>query len=150
MRPTATMWADIKERDGDQCAATGARVMLTHQHRRSVGMGGSKTRPTFEDSLTLSAEINDRCERDLQIMALAYGWKVRRWVKDPGAVPVFYPTRFGWARLTPGGEAIPITPLDAARMMRDVYGDQWDEWMNEIDCETPNGLAVEGRSGSNG
>lgn len=145
MRATAAVWAATKDRDVDQCVATGRTDALTQQHRRAVGMGGSKIRPMITDLLTLTAEINDRCERDLQTMALAYGWKVRRWVKDPAAVPVFYPCRFGWARLTIGGEALPIHADEAAQMMRDVYGDDWDRWMDEIECETPNGLAAIGR-----
>lgn len=143
--PTPAVRRDMYERDGDQCVATGRRDNLTHQHRRATGMGGSKVRPSITDSLTLTKEINDRCERDLQTMALAYGWKVRRWVKDPADVPVFYPCRFGWARLTIGGEALPIHPAEAAQMMRDVYGDDWDRWMDEIKHETPNGLAAAGR-----
>ncbi|MFA5606625.1 MAG: hypothetical protein WDA07_05500 [Leucobacter sp.] len=95
-------------------------------------MGGSKLRPSITDSLTLCIDCNGRCERDLQIKALAYGVKVRRWVKDPSAVPVLYPFIWGWARLTEDGRAEPITPEEAAVMMRDVYGTQWEEWRAEI------------------
>lgn len=145
-QPTAKVRVMMLQRDGYRCAATGRTDSLTHQHRRASGMGGSKVRPSITDSLTLSAEINDRCERDLQTMALAYGWKVRRWVKDPALVPVFYRWTIGWARLTDEGFVEVISSAEAAEMMRRVYGKQWDQWMEEIGCETPNGLAETERS----
>lgn len=132
MRISKPMWADVKERDLEQCAACGARDGLSHQHRRAVGMGGSKAAPTFEDSLTLCIDCNGRCERDLQTRALAQGWKVRRWVQDPSLVPVLFPLTYGWARLTKAGLALPISAAEAAAMMRDVYGTQWDAWCAEV------------------
>ncbi|PRI11908.1 hypothetical protein [Leucobacter massiliensis] len=137
MRATTSTWRDTKERDGDRCAACGARVGLTHQHRRAVGMGGSKTPPSIEDSLALCGDCNGRCESDLQKYALVFGWKVRRWVKDPSRVPAFYPHLWGWARLTPAGAALPIHAAEAAAMMRDVYGEEWNAWCKEVGVQTP-------------
>lgn len=142
--PTPAVRADMYRRDHDQCAMCGRHDMLTHQHRQATGMGGSKERPSITASLTLCAECNDRCERDLQIKALVYGVKVRRWVKDPAMVPVLYPFIWGWARLTEDGKAEPITGEQAAEMMRDVYGEEWDEWRAQI------GLPVFERSGGHG
>ncbi|KKI16395.1 MULTISPECIES: hypothetical protein [unclassified Leucobacter] len=137
MRVQAATWADTKDRDNDQCARCSTRYSLTHQHRRAVGMGGSPTPPSIVDSLTLCFDCNGRCERDLQTIALAYGWKVRRWVGDPGRVPVFYPHLHGWARLTKGGEALRIHATEAAQMMREVYGPEWDQWCAEAGVRTP-------------
>lgn len=131
------MWRDLKDRDHNQCARCATRYNLSHQHRRAVGMGGSKVAPTFEDSLVLCLDCNVRCERDLQTLALVYGWKVRRYVADPSRVPVFYPHLWGWARLTAGGEALGIHATEAAEMMHDVYGDEWDEWTAEVGALIP-------------
>jgi hypothetical protein len=135
--PTPKTRAGMYRRDHDQCALCGRRDALTHGHRRAVGMGGSKIRPSIVDSITLCSDCNDRAERDLQIKALAYGVKVRKWVKDPAAVPVLYPFIWGWARLTEGGVAVPISADQAAEMMRAVYGDEWDSWMKEIRAYAP-------------
>lgn len=132
--PTPAVRAGMYDRDHNQCAMCGRRDSLSHGHRRGVGMGGSKIRPSIDDSITLCMSCNERVERDLQIKALAYGVKVRRWVKDPGAVPVLYPFIWGWARLTSGGQAVPIHAEEAAQMMRDVYGEEWDSWMQQIDA----------------
>lgn len=137
--PTPATRAGMYRRDHDQCVMCTARYTLTHGHRRAAGMGGSKIRPSITDSVTLCAECNGRCERDLQTRALWYGTKVRKWVKDPAMVPMYYPFLFGWARLTEGGEAVPISAQEAARMMRAVYGEEWDRWMEEIGASVPEG-----------
>lgn len=130
--PTKTTRADMYERDHNQCAMCGRHDTLTHGHRRAVGMGGSKMKPSITDSITLCFDCNGRCERDLQLKALVYGTKVRRYVKDPALVPVLYPFIWGWARLTEDGRAEPLSAEEAAEMMRDVYGAQWDQWRAEI------------------
>ncbi|QAB18709.1 hypothetical protein Leucomu_13025 [Leucobacter muris] len=135
--PTKATRQDMYERDLDRCAACGRTDRLTHQHRRAVGMGGSKTPPSITDSLTLCFECNWRAEHDLQTFALIYGWKVRRWVQDPSAVPVFYAHSIGWARLTDGGAALPIHADEAAEMMREVYGEEWDEWREQVGAVAP-------------
>lgn len=138
--PTPAVRRDMYDRDHNQCVACGDRDCLTHQHRRAVGMGGSKVRPTITDSLTLCAVDNYLVEHSNQTTGLALGWKVRKWVKDPALVPVFYPKQFGWRRLTEAGEAIPIHANEAADMMRDVYGEEWDQWMEQVQRDTRNGL----------
>lgn len=142
--PTPKTRKDMYTRDHEQCAMCGRRDTLTHGHRRAVGMGGSKIKPSITDSITLCLDCNVRCERDLQTRALVYGTKVRRHVKDPALVPVLFPFIWGWARLTEDGKAVPIHADEAAEMMRDVYGAQWDEWRAQI------GLPVFERSGGHG
>lgn len=129
--PTQKVRSGMYERDHEQCALCGRRDSLSHGHRRAVGMGGSKIRPSITDSITLCLSCNERAERDLQITALAFGIKVRRWVKDPALVPVLYPFIWGWARLTEDGRAVPISAETAAEMMREVYGEEWESWMRE-------------------
>lgn len=135
--PTPKVRGDMYERDHEQCVMCGRREGLSHGHRRAVGMGGSKIRPSITDSVTLCLDCNGRAERDLQTKALAYGVKVKRWVKDPALVPVLYPFIWGWALLTEDGKSLPISAETAAEMMREVYGAQWDEWMNEIRAYVP-------------
>lgn len=135
--PTPKTRAGMYERDHEQCALCGKRGDLTHGHRRAVGMGGSKIRPSITDSVTLCASCNERAERDLQTKALAYGAKVKKWVKDPALVPVLFPFIWGWARLTEDGKTVPISVETAAEMMRAVYGDEWDRWMALIGAWVP-------------
>lgn len=141
--PTPAVRATMYDRDHNQCALCGRHDQLSHQHRRAVGMGGSKTPPSITDSVTLCLDCNGRCESDLQTKALVYGVKVRRWVKDPAMVPVLFPFIWGWARLTPGGHAEPIHAVEAARMMRKIYGDEWDQWRAEISLPIFEGSGVD-------
>lgn len=67
-------------------------------------------------------------------------------MKDPSAVPVYYRWQRGWAVLLETGDAMRITPEEAAEMMRDVYGADWDRWMEEINQTVPGGIANTGRS----
>jgi hypothetical protein len=89
-------------------------------------MGGSKVRPGAADGLTLCYRCNTAAEAEMQTLALAYGWKVRRWA-DPTKVPVYYPHDFRWYRLE-GLERHPITAVVALDMMHDVYGDEYFQW----------------------
>ena len=125
--PTPAVRAVMLERDNEQCVACPTTVRLEAQHRQAVGMGGSGRRPGFVELVTACQEHNARFESDLQTRALAHGWKVRKWVADPGQVPVFY-VRSGWHRLTDDGMRIPISGVFASTMMRAVYGDEWDQW----------------------
>src|SRR5690606_30141313 len=113
-------------RDGYRCVICGAADPLTFQHRRAVGMGGTKNLPAPVDGLTLCASCNERCEHDLQGSALANGWKVRRWA-DPARVPVFYPHEFQWYRLE-GAVRVRISSAVAMEMGCSVYGDEWMQW----------------------
>lgn len=120
------------ERDGHQCVFCGIGVLLEAQHRRAVGMGGSKTSPALDDLIVLCATHNNAAEGALQMLALARGWKVRRFVKEPGLVPVFYAVERVWFVLTKTGERVPISPAVAVEAMRGVYGDEWDRWEQEL------------------
>jgi hypothetical protein len=86
-------------------------------------MGGSKNLPSPVDGLTLCLTCNTACEGSMQQLALAYGWKVRRWA-DPEHVPVFYPHEFSWSILR-GVSRVPITSVVALDRMHSVYGDEY-------------------------
>jgi hypothetical protein len=64
--------------------------------------------------------------------ALLMGWKVRRWVFHQNRcdeVPVFYVPDGRWYLLTFTGVRVPISKGKAARLMREVYGSGYDEWL---------------------
>lgn len=131
-QPTPVVRAVTYERDDERCVSCGTRIHKEYQHRLTVGMGGSKRRPRFEEGVTSCAICNPEYERSLQIVALVYGWKVRkikRAIEHPEDVPVFYLHERTWYELTTRGTRIRITTADAARRMREVYGPQWDEWV---------------------
>lgn len=114
-------------RDLYACVACGRRQTLTHQHRQASGMGGRIRRPSVTESLTLCADCNTRCESDRQQEALTNGWKVRRWVRDPALVPVFYTTESTWYVLLPTGTRRAITTALALDQMVGVYGPEYKE-----------------------
>lgn len=120
--PTPTVRALTYARDNDQCVSCNARHSLTFQHRRATGSGGSKLRPAVEDGLTSCATCNVSYERERQTVALAMGWKVRRWVRHPEYVPVFYVNEHAWFILGRDGLRDRIGVNAALQMMRDVYG----------------------------
>jgi hypothetical protein len=120
--PTPAVWAATKQRDNEQCVSCNARHSLTFQHRRAVGNGGSKIKPSIEDGLVACYLDNLSYEAEKQTVALAMGWKVRSWVKHPEDVPVFYFNEHQWYVLDTMGGRTPITSATALRMMRDVYG----------------------------
>lgn len=60
-------------------------------------------------------------------MALRHGIKVRRWVKDPGLVPVRYALEGSWFVLVADGRRMPMTPAAAAQMMVAVYEPGWEK-----------------------
>lgn len=120
----------VYNRDGRQCITCGARE-LTFQHRQAVGMGGSLIAPEPEEGVTACMGCNTRFERDLQREALLRGWKVKRWA-HAASVPVFYPHPAGgflpgWYRLK-DDQRYGIDETEALDMMRDVYGDMYDDW----------------------
>lgn len=85
--PTAKVRAATYLRDLNRCVACGASGGLTWQHRAATGMGGAGKRAaalTPADGLTACALCNMRFESDLQEIALASGWKLRR---NRGGIP---------------------------------------------------------------
>lgn len=129
--PTRAVRAAVYERDGNRCIACGAIAPLEFQHRRAEGMGGRLQFPTIVEGLCACSADNTGFEGHLQRLALYRGWKVRSWVVQRGltaAVPVFYGWEGRWCRLTPDGRRVAISQRRAVRMMREVYGQEWDEW----------------------
>jgi hypothetical protein len=126
--PTRAVRAAVYERDGNRCVVCGATSPLTFQHRRAEGMGGRLHFPTAVEGLTVCHVDNEAFESHLQTLALYRGWKVRSWVREQTSVPVFYAYERRWCRLTPDGRRVAISQRRAARMMRSVYGQEWDEW----------------------
>ena len=124
--PTTKTRNGVYLRDGYRCVMCGAVSGLTFQHRRAVGMGGSKILPPPVDGLTLCRVCNDACEAEEELAALANGWKVRRWA-DPARVPVYFPHEFQWYRLE-GTRRVPISSEVAMEMGCSVYGDEWMRW----------------------
>jgi hypothetical protein len=92
-------------------------------------MGGSKVRPRLEQGVTSCALCNPRYESSLQSKALAFGWKVPRWVERPGMVPVFSSWERAWFLLATGGTRMQITVGAARALMVEMYGEeQYVEW----------------------
>lgn len=122
--PTPKVRAAVYARDLQRCLACGATSPLTFQHRQAVGMGGTKHRPSVYGGITACAVCNGRFEHDMQALALAYGWKVPRWL-PPGAlwdVPVYDAPQGRWYLLSLAATRIPITPADAHELMVWAYG----------------------------
>ena len=69
--PSTQTRTDVYVRDGYRCVMCTAVDGLTFQHRRAVGMGGSKNLPTTVDGLTLCLTCNEACEHSMQTVALA-------------------------------------------------------------------------------
>jgi len=127
--PSLVVRRSVYDRDGHRCAACHAADGLTFQHRRAVGMGGTRNRPAPTDGLTLCGPCNEACEHSMQTLALAFGWKVRRWA-DPVMVPCYYPHEFQWFRFE-GTRRFPITAVLALDLMHAVYGDTYFQWRND-------------------
>lgn len=126
--PTVHVRMAVYERDGVRCVACGAWNPLSFQHRRAVGMGGSKLRPAVVDGLCACIGCNNAFEHSLQRVALLRGWKVKRSVKQPALVPVFYPLFGGWHVLSQDGTRVPVSDAVALGMMREVYGPEYEKW----------------------
>jgi len=123
--PTPVVRAVMLERDAHRCVKCGIRHRLEAQHRRAVGMGGSKVRPLYADLVTACSVHNEEFEHTGQAEALRYGWKVARWVKQPEEVPVYYWLERVWCRLLTDGTRVRVTYAEAMEMMTAVYGDQY-------------------------
>lgn len=128
--PTQMVREHVYTRDSSRCAACGTFEGLSFQHRQATDMGGSKIAPTVTEGLTLCMICNAMCEAEMQRVALANGWKVKRFVSNPANVPVFYRWRRTWCLLD-GNQAIEITAREALALMRQVYGEQYEKWKEE-------------------
>lgn len=126
MKPSKDLRAGIYARDGNMCIRCGTSYGLSFQHRRATGMGGSKIPLTFADGITACLPCNQRFESDLQQEALAYGWKVPRWVNDASKVPVCYlhgGKRKQWARLVVKGASLKLVHSDlVVKDFMEVFG----------------------------
>lgn len=127
--PTRETRTAVYRRDRERCVACGS-PHLTFQHRRAVGMGGSKIQPSPVDGLSLCGVCNEACEHANQTLALVNGWKVRRWA-DPMKVPYFDRMDRLWFRVE-GVERFEISALVALDMMHAVYGDEYLLWRVEV------------------
>lgn len=127
--PTASVRGGTYQRDGDHCIACGREDALSYQHRKAVGMGGSKFRPEWSEGVTACLPCNERFEHDLQDAALAFGWKVKRWVTDTWRVPVFDHAIGGWFLLSEiSAKRSRITRAEAMSLMDRIYGEQHAKW----------------------
>lgn len=127
--PSSGLRAVVFSRDRFRCAACGARDGLEFQHRQAVGMGGSRRSLEACDGLVLCSACNSGVEGPMQMAGLANGWKVRRWVKNAGLVPVWYTWRREWCLLD-GEVAVPVTAREADSLMRQTYGGEFLEWVS--------------------
>jgi hypothetical protein len=130
--PTLAVRRAVAERDKHRCLLCGRLDGLTFQHRRAVGAGGSKLKPSPVDGCVLCGPCNTLIEqdRDWMIVALARGIKVRRWVASPDRVPVYVVGDLQWYRLE-GIRRIPIPAGVAYELMHAVYGQEFDRWVME-------------------
>lgn len=128
--PTPATRAVVYERDFERCASCGSYTQLEFQHRKAVGMGGSKQRPLFQNGLTSCTLCNWAYEHEMQLKALRFGWKVRNWPKlDPGRVPVYYWPERRWYLLQDNGKRKLIPDAVALRTMREIYGAEYDKFV---------------------
>ena len=80
--PTAKVREATYRRDLHRCVSCGTKEGLTWQHRAATGMGGAGRKAatlTAADGLTACLMCNMRFESDMQELALASGWKLRRY-----------------------------------------------------------------------
>jgi hypothetical protein len=124
--PTPKVRALMLARDLHACVSCGARDRLEAQHRQATGMGGRILRPSITELLTLCSTCNTQAEAGMQREALASGWKVRRWVRIPDAVPVFYTLERTWHLLLANGTRQPIEASLADYTMRAIYGPDYE------------------------
>lgn len=121
--PTAEVREGVYGRDGNRCVSCGTPLGLSFQHRRAVGMGGSKIRPGYADGVTACLPCNMRYEGDMQTLALLNGWKVRRRITDPALVPYYHAASDAWYVITDCGPwRRQISRAEAMRMMTAAYG----------------------------
>lgn len=126
-KPTDATRRDMTRRDQGRCVSCGTTDGLSYQHRANDGMGGSLRIPGVAEGVTACVIENTEWERSLQTVALAYGWKIKKWA-DPLRVPIYVAHEFTWYRLE-GVERHRIDAITALDMMYAVYGDQYAGWL---------------------
>lgn len=78
-KPSTLVRADTYRRDHYRCVSCGTFDSLQWQHRTAEGMGGSKLEVTTADGVTSCAICNPAYESSMQTLALASGWKLKRY-----------------------------------------------------------------------
>ncbi len=137
MKPSKRVRELVMARDG-QCIACDEIAPLEFQHRQAVGAGGSKFAPVVEQGVAACPMHNSRFESDLQLEALVYGWKVKRWVRYAGDVPVLYWSSRQWCLLRVDGSREYISAIRARERMGGIYGDEiYCEWVDELRRGSP-------------
>lgn len=113
--PTKKVRDIVYQRDNHRCVSCGSIINLTFQHRRAVGMGGSKIPPTPDEGLTACMICNAGFEADMQDVALLNGWKVRKFTRVwPSMIPVWYRIEGAWYKLNRDGSRDFLTDGEAA------------------------------------
>lgn len=126
-QPTPELRAGTFERDAHRCLSCGARSPLEYQHRQAVGMGGTKNLPDWADGITACSSCNRRYEADLQTLALAAGWKVRRNVDVAlTEIPVYDVPTHTWFQLDDHGWRTPIRRSLAVLKIVAAYDGEFD------------------------
>lgn len=121
--PTEKVRKLTYQRDSHRCVSCGSVVALEWHHRQATGMGGSKTKPTPGEGLTLCTLCNNGVEAHMQERALTSGWKVRRFCPLPvHEVPVWYPLEGAWFVLNVDGSRDHTLPATAAELIALAIG----------------------------
>lgn len=121
----------VLDRDGEACVVSWSAWsavwpcggVLTMQHRRGRGMGGSKDADQVWNLIPMCAVHNQLEASDAvfhQVCA-SQGWSVPRWSGIPSArfVPVWIK---GWWLLGDSGRS-KLDPVEVESRMRELYGD---------------------------
>lgn len=125
--PTRPVRLAMLTRDDNRCMMCGSHRNVEAGHRQATGMGGRLRRPSLVELVSQCSFCNESVEGSKQRWALRHGVKVRRWVKDPALVPVWYGLEGSWFVLRLDGLRVPTTMAAAARMMTAVYGPDWEK-----------------------
>jgi hypothetical protein len=121
-KPTATVRNLTYARDLDLCVSCGAESPLSWQHRESSGSGGRGVKApvlTAADGVTACVFCNVRFEADLQSLALAMGWKLRR---NRGGmlacqIPFFDRNVHAWFLPNTTGQRTLVSAVEAAELL---------------------------------